>query len=375
MVDDVAVPERPLLLLPAVAGAFTVGAGLVHAAAVGTHEGATELAVLFAVTAVFQVLLGGAVTVRPERPALLGATLVNAGAAATWCASRLGGLPLVEGLGQRQPVGVQDVTATLLEVVAIAAAVLAFRPHRAPSVRGLSRVWAIALVPALVGMTAHHSHSEDEHHDGSDHHVAAGHSLASDPIFAGADTSHLSQAQLQAAKALIVTTRAAVLRAFPDEASVVRAGYRSIGDGRFPGTFEHFVNSDYLTDGRELDPDHVESIVMENTGAGKQVVSAMYILEMGKTMSDVPDIAGDLTAWHDHQNLCWDDSGIRLAGLLVNGRCIPRGTFHPTPPMLHVWLQDHPCGPFAGIDGHGTACTVHDHATAAAGRPGATTGN
>ena len=77
-------------------------------------------------------------------------------------------------------------------------------------------------------------------------------------------------------------------------------------------------------------------------------------------MADVPDVAGELTVWHDHQNLCWDRSGLRLAGLFLNGRCFPGGTLRATPPMLHVWLGDHPCGPFAGIEGHGGGCT-HGH--------------
>jgi hypothetical protein len=344
--------SRPSVL-PGVAGALTAGAGLVHAAAAGAHEGDSQLVVLFGVTAVVQVVLGMAIAARPGRPALVAATLVNLAVAGTWATSRVTGLPLLDGLGEPQPVGVQDFTATLMEVVATSAALLAVRHHEALPARGISRLWALALVPALVGMTAPDSHP------GSQHHEEAGRGLADHPIFSGADTSHAGEAELEAAKALIVATRDSVLRAFPDEASVVSGGYRSIGDGRFPGTYEHFVHTDYLSDGRELDPGRVESIVMENTGAGKRVASAMYILELGKTMADVPDIARGLTVWHDHQNLCWDDSGTRLAGVLVNGRCVPRGTFRPTPPMLHVWLQDHQCGPFAGIDGHGAACTVH----------------
>jgi len=77
-------------------------------------------------------------------------------------------------------------------------------------------------------------------------------------------------------------------------------------------------------------------------------------------MADVPDIAGPLTTWHDHQNLCWNEDG-SLAGILVDGTCRPAGTFRPTPPMLHVWVVEHPCGPFAGIDGsHGSGCE-HEH--------------
>ena len=119
------------------------------------------------------------------------------------------------------------------------------------------------------------------------------------------------------------------------------------------------MNAAYLTDGRELDPEHIESIVVQGIGVNTKILSSMYILERGKTMSDVPDIAGDLTSWHDHQNLCWDESGTRLMGTLVQGRCTPGGSLKPTKPMLHVWLQDNECGPFAGVEDHGTVCSAH----------------
>ena len=134
-------------------------------------------------------------------------------------------------------------------------------------------------------------------------------------------------------------TRAA-LAAFPDEASLVAAGYKSIGDGRRVGSFEHFVNGEYRADGRELDPAHIESIVTSLQPDGtKKIVSAMFIAEPATTMETVPDIGGELTPWHDHQNLCWDDNG-RLAGVLVNGVCRPGGTFRGTAPMIHVWVDD-----------------------------------
>ena len=69
-----------------------------------------------------------------------------------------------------------------------------------------------------------------------------------------------------------------------------------------------------------------------------------------------------MTQWHDHQNLCWDASGVRLAGILVNGKCTPGGTFRATPPMLHVWVVPNECGPFAGLEGtaHTGSC-LHSH--------------
>jgi hypothetical protein len=171
------------------------------------------------------------------------------------------------------------------------------------------------------------------------------------------DDPRLTAEQRAAATALLVNTTAA-MAAFPNAAAVEAAGYESIGDGGRSG-YEHFVNWTYLEDGNELNPSRIESIVAKKNGDGtKTIVSAMYILEPGKTMADAYDIAGELTTWHDHQNLCWD--GHRLAGTLVNGVCTPGGEFRGTPPMLHVWLVPHDCGPFAGVDGHGT-CAGHAH--------------
>ena len=171
------------------------------------------------------------------------------------------------------------------------------------------------------------------------------------------DDSRLSATQQEAARSLLDATRAA-MASFPDEAAVVAAGYQSIGDA-ITG-FEHFVHAAHLEDGVDLDPARIESIVLRVSGGVKTVESAMYILGPTATMADVPDIAGELTTWHDHQNLCWN--GLRVVGITrADGTC-PRGVFRATPPMLHVWLTDQACGPFSGIEGvHGGGCGHHDH--------------
>lgn len=342
----------------AVAAALTVGAGVIHAKAAASHRGDALVPVLFALAAVTQIVVGAALVARPRRGTMLASSLLNVVAAVAWLASRLTGLPFIAGLAAPEAVGRQDLTTVLMEVAAAGAGLFAGRrPHQARS-RGLSPVWALAAIPMLIGFTAPYHHPGLVQAPRRDDGVA----LAADPIFFGADTPKASEQQLQAARDLIVRTREAMGRQFSDEASVVAAGYRSIGDGGAVGSYEHFIKTAYLLDGRELDPDHVESIVLERTASGKRVVSAMFVLELGRKLADAPDIAGGTAAWHDHQNLCWDDSGVRLTGRVVNGRCQPGGTFRPTPPMLHVWLQDHPCGPFAGIDGHGGACaTAHRH--------------
>ena len=176
----------------------------------------------------------------------------------------------------------------------------------------------------------------------------------------------LTPAQVSAAQTLIArsTTFMAPFTSITTGRSALAAalnaaGFESIGDA---GTgFEHYVNWTYYNDGIEMDPTRIESVVLQKLSNGQWIAaSAMYILNTGKTMADVPDIAGSLTSWHDHQNLCWDASGHHLAGILVNGSCTG-GTFHPTPPMLHVWMTPQVCGPFTGTEGVGGNCAVHQH--------------
>ncbi|MGQ0833203.1 MAG: hypothetical protein ACT4OV_16180 [Microthrixaceae bacterium] len=173
-----------------------------------------------------------------------------------------------------------------------------------------------------------------------------------DPIVS-LDDPRLTPEQFDAAIALIIGTTTG-MSGFLTEADVLAAGYLPIGDGGQPGTYSHFVNWSYLTDEYELDPTHIEAIVMKmNADGTSRVVSAMYILSLGKTMADAPDIAGELTTWHDHDNLCF--SGNQLVALAVDGVC-PSGVLVNTPPMLHVWIEANGCGPFVGIDEHGINC-------------------
>ena len=262
---------------------------------------------------------------------------------------------------------------------------LGIRANRASHPIIVTGVGSLAVVALVAGMVAPHEHGGEhdhgevaatagtddhahdpaahDHDDGSGHQLTA---LATDAVFVGADTSGLDDDQLQVAKDLVEETRTSVAAMFTDEASVVAAGYVSIGDGRRRTgvSYEHFINPDYLLDDHQLDPEHVESLVFEVSNGTKRLTTTMYLLDRGQTMADVPDIAGDLTMWHDHQNLCWDPSGRRLSGVLVNGSCVPSGTLQPTPPMMHVWLADNPCGPFAGVEGHGAGDDVacaHEH--------------
>jgi hypothetical protein len=180
-----------------------------------------------------------------------------------------------------------------------------------------------------------------------------GTTTAADGPIISLDDPRITDDQRAAAQDLVDRTTEGMAR-FPDEQSVIDAGYTTIGDAATG--FEHYVSWGLLADGKELDADAIESIVLAVDEDGtKTVVSAMYILDLGKTMADVPDIAGELTTWHTHTDLCF--AGSRVVGLAEGGVC-EEGILLVPPPMLHVWMVDNVCGPFAGIEtgGHGSGC-------------------
>jgi hypothetical protein len=362
---------RPLSTYLATAAAASAGAGLVHAAAAGSHSGDPTLAWLFALCAVAQLGWAAGVVFRPSRLLIAAGVVLNVGFLAVWVLTRI--TDVGGPFGSVEAVGFQDSLAALLAAIAVIGAALALvdrrRVVRHLDVPAIAVSCLLVLVLTVPAMAASHTHGAAHSHDETVA-VAAGnvhthtHATAAGAAPTGTiislDDPRLTSAQRTRAKTLLNDTRLA-MTFFPNEAAVVAAGYQSIGDGRVPGSFEHFVNSAYMTDGRELDPHAIESIVLRRQADGtKEVASAMYILNQGRTLADAPDIAGTLTPWHDHQNLCWDDAG-HVVGILVNGTCRPGGTFRGTSPMMHVWLADTPCGPFAGIEGHGGAGCDHTH--------------
>jgi hypothetical protein len=375
---------------PAVLGLAALasaGAALVHAAAAGSHVGDDSVQLLFAGAAAAQLGWAALAVVRPRRDVAIVGAVVNAVAVAAWLAQRTVGLPVVEALREPEQVGTQDLLAAVLGALAVAGAALSTsaRVGRRTVATGWTVAGAAAVlvlaVPAMVadhdsgGGHAHGDEAGGAAHDDSAHAAADpadedaaghGHGAPGAPIVS-LDDERLSDDQRAVAQELIDET-APGMAGFTDVASVEAAGYTSIGDSI--SGYEHFINWSYLEDGRELDADAIEAVVFEVTpGGGRTLVSAMYMLDRGMTMDDVPEVAGDLTTWHDHENLCWDPAGTRLVGLVVDGRCVPTGEVWITPPMLHVWMVEHPCGPFAGIEGHGGGddCSHHDEAAAASG--------
>ncbi len=175
-ITDTRITNARLLLVVAM-----IGSAVIHAAVVPDHLAEwTAAGLFFIVLTVAQIAIAGLLVIRPDRALLWLAVVVNVGPLLLWLWSRTAGLPFGPEPGIAESVGVADVLAGLLELLALAAAVVLLRTN--PSARrepvsahrrGLILVAVLAAtvigvagaVPGLVtgsGELVSHSHSTDE---------------------------------------------------------------------------------------------------------------------------------------------------------------------------------------------------------------------
>lgn len=149
-------------------------------------------------------------------------------------------------------------------------------------------------------------------------------------------------------------------------------GFHSIGD--FITGDEHFLHWDWINDNDYFDPNKPEALVYHyDRDTGKRTLeAAMYILPDRFSLTNLPDLGGPLTQFHVHDNLCFTNDPVapHVLGLTNgDGTCSPPLVkFHPNP-MVHVWIRNNPCGPFAALEGVGAgqipdgqtrSCLEHD---------------
>ncbi len=389
---DTAPAPRPLRA----AAVASLGAGAIHAAAIGVHSEHRSAVVAFTIVAALQLAWGALALVRGGRLVALGGAVVSAGALGGWALAKTSGIGFVAGLDEAESVqwadGAAAALAALTLVVTVVELIAGDLPARTPRRAARWRAPASAvLAVAVVGVTASamvsagshshagghghddetaaaHSHSDDPSHDDADHddpdhddpdhddgHDAEPVAIPAKPYdpelpidFSGVDGVTPQQ---QAAAENLVSRTLLELPQFGDAAAAEAAGWSSIGDG-FTG-HEHLINWDLLDDGRVLDPNHPESLVYDTSGGGRRLVSAMFMLEPGSSLDSVPELGGALTQWHIHDNLCFTSGEEpRVVGVTSSGGPCRPGTERLTPvPMIHVWIEPHPCGPFAALEG------------------------
>jgi hypothetical protein len=368
----------------AVAAFASIGAGAIHAAAIGAHAGHHQAVLVFTAVAVAQIGLGVLALTYPRRLFVLAAAAANTAFFAGWVLAKTSGISFVDGLERVEPVQLADgVAATLAAIAVLATIVAVLSGLRSTQVwhstLGMSALLTTLIaVPAMVAAGGHVHAGDHIHAAGATESAAAGHThpAASGGGSPSATHQHATSAvapkpydpkkpidlggvpgvtlaqQARAENLIAITLLRLPQFNTPEKATA--AGFISIGD-RITG-FEHYINLSYFDDGRILDPDHPESLVYENNSngdGGQHLASAMYMLAPNKTLADVPDIGGKLTQWHIHNNLCFTSTG-QVAGLTSNGGSCPAGLNKGSQaPMIHVWIEPQTCGPFSALEGVG----------------------
>ncbi len=364
--------RRPVTIAPALAvAAFaSIGAGAIHAAAIGVHSEHRQAVIVFTAVAAIQIGWGVLALLYPGRTAALIGAGLNAVFFAGWVLAKTSGISFVNGLEVAEKIQLADFVAAGFAAAAVLGAIAAaYNGHR-PTSLAQSALVVSALVTALVAVPAMVSAGTHVHAAGHDHsalvvhahgaggagHVHTASAVApkpydpTKPIDLGGVPGVTLQEQARAENLIAITL--ARLPQFSDPKVAEADGYHSIGDA-ITGD-EHYINVNYFDDGRILDPDHPESLVYEPDGkGGKKLAAAMFMLAPNQTLADVPDIGGKLTQWHIHNNLCFTPSG-QVAGLTSTGGSCPDGLSKGSQaPMIHVWIEPHQCGPFAALEGVG----------------------
>jgi hypothetical protein len=367
-----AAPTRPMLrtgvfAVPALA---SLGAGAIHAAAIGAHGEHRQAVITFAIVAAAQLALGGAALVSNRKAVGIAMAVVNFALLVGWAMAKRSGISFIDGMEEAEAVQWADgLAAGMAAASVIGVAFAAMRGWRIPASDALVRVLAVPMVVLTVtGMVAAGGHAHAGGHDemagGHDHaatasdgsaEVHAAQAVAPKPYIPGqpidlGGVPGVTPTQQAAAEDLVSRTLY-YLPHFADFRVAESEGWFSIGDGATG--HEHFINPSKFSDGTILDPTVPEAIVYFNENGVRTLGGAMYMLETGTTLDDVPELGGPLTQWHIHDNLCFTQSG-RVAGLRApGGPCQPPLVKGGETPMIHVWVTSNKCGPFAALEGIG----------------------
>ena len=367
--DQGATSEPPILRpLLAVAG---FGAAAIHFGFAPMHlQTSTVQGAFFLTVAWLQLGVALAIIRKPSPLAYRLAIVVNATVIAVWIMSRTVGIN-----GEVEPFGFPDSLAAALQAFIVIGSFgpltrrLPQRPLREATAGALLGAFAMAvaglasvsMVPSLSG----HGEGSGHSHGGTE---VAGASPAAD---AGAHahtpavavpydpelpidlsgTPGVTPKQQADAEDLVARTLVG-LPQWTDQKVAEAAGFRSIGDSG-TGT-EHLVNQAFMDDDTILDPNVPESLVYDvNPDGTKTLAAAMYMLKTGTPLAEAPKTGGALMQWHIHNNLCYNAKG-KVAGLTnADGTCPEGLVLPPETPMIHVWIRQNECGPFAALEGVG----------------------
>jgi hypothetical protein len=313
--SEVAGTVRAASVLMAVAGA-------IHLGLVWTHRDESITAALFLTDGTAYVALSQLYTWRMWR-------LASAGLITATLFGYLGYIVLGFDTPDQVAVATKLVELTTLGLVLVPSRGETGRPHR--TVRWIALG---AAIPLLTIVTTSAVWIDDlARPDGR--HVHAGAVLQ--------PTNYVATPEQVAAAQRLYDQTAAAIAPYRDWRNAWAAGYRPGGSQSMPST--HWINQRYVDAGYVMDPHHPQGLVYANTRHGPVLLGAMFQM---KRLGDFgPDPGGPLTAWHQHQNICFTPFGFEFSLMTPTSTC-PLGAIDiSAPPMLHVWIVDNPTGPYA----------------------------
>jgi hypothetical protein len=151
--------------------------------------------------------------------------------------------------------------------------------------------------------------------------------------------------QVAAAAQLYAETEAAI-KPYSDWHKAWAAGYRPGGPKNMPST--HWMNQRYVDAGYVMDPQRPQGLVYANTKHGPVLLGAMF--QMKHLGQFGPDPGGPLTAWHQHQDICFTPFGFEFSLMTPTATCPLGAVDISAPPMLHVWIVNNPKGGRFAVD-------------------------
>lgn len=225
----------------------------------------------------------------------------------------------------------------LIELTALGMVLVPIRGERPRGHRSWRWSFLGAGLPILTLMTASVVWITDLVHPNPAH-VHAGAVLQS--------ANYVPTAEQQAAATQLYDQTAAAIEPYKDWHKAWAAGYRPSGSTEATST--HWFNESYSKPQYVLDPKHPQGLVYANSHHGPVLLGAMF--QMQAIGEFGPDPGGPLTAWHEHQNICFSPVGFEFSLMTPFATC-PVGAFDlSAPAMLHVWIVGNPQGGRFAVD-------------------------
>lgn len=343
----------------AAAGVASIGAGVVHLAAMGPHAGEPRAAATFGLLGFVQLAWGAAALTLRRRSYAVAGLAVQAVAVGGWVLAKTTGIGWIEGLESPEALQWADVAAAVLAVLAggvTARVLLGGSVVAAPPRRQVLGVGVVVLAIAVVGAVTSPGHRHDHAHD--DGPIGHGHVAGVlPPVSYDPDAVDLSGvpgvlAEERARAERLVREAVAAAPRWADQREAEAQGFRPAELGAVG--VEQVIRWASLTDEHEADPAHPEGLVYEVGPSGTRTLVALVLLLAPDTLlADAPDLGGALAPWRAQDHVCVaGSSGARqVAGLAAADGSCPDGQERVGSLLRQqVWVVPHRCGPFAGLD-------------------------